>query len=177
MFEAIEAAFLHDQQMMLVFNRQIVRFEDMDGTSAGRHKPLAIPAIEVQSGARPYRGARARNQGAHVQVRDALLRAKPLEARAEKPVDPIFRCHPEKSIAVGGSSEFELVDGKDLTVKVEKPKDENGRVGLTIKSPDVGSVTYTCACDKFFPIVTPHKTKTGETLIVVVMAKPCTEKK
>jgi hypothetical protein len=82
-----------------------------------------------------------------------------------------------KSIPVGGSSGFELVDGKDLTVKVEKPKDENGRVGLTIKSPDVGSVSYTCVCDKFFPIVTPHKTKTGETLIVVVMAKPCTEKK
>ena len=30
---------------------------------------------------------------------------------------------------------------------------------------------------QFFPVVTPHKTKVGETLIVAVMTKPYTQKK
>ena len=82
-----------------------------------------------------------------------------------------------KSIAVGGSLGYELVDGKELTVAVEKPKEDNGRVKLSIKPPGMGSVCYTCVCEKFFPVVTAHKTKAGETLIVAVMAKPCTQKK
>ena len=82
-----------------------------------------------------------------------------------------------KSIPVGGSSEYELVEGKTLVVKVEKPKDQNGRVGLTVKSSGLGSVSYTCCCDKFFPVVMPHKTRAGETVIVAVMAKPCNQKK
>ncbi|MDB5308700.1 MAG: hypothetical protein JWO38_2902 [Gemmataceae bacterium] len=82
-----------------------------------------------------------------------------------------------KSIAVGDAAAFDLVDKKELQVKVEKPKNGTGRVGLTIKPPELGEITYTCTCDKFFPVVTPYKTKTGETLIVVVSAKPCTQKK
>jgi hypothetical protein len=82
-----------------------------------------------------------------------------------------------KSIAVGDSATFPLVDKEELKVKVEKPKDENGRVGLTIRPPELGEVTYACTCDKFFPVVTPYKTKKGETLIIAVMAKPCTAKK
>lgn len=81
------------------------------------------------------------------------------------------------SIAVGDSATFKLVDKKELKVKVEKSKDDNGRVGLTITPPDLGDITYNCTCDKFFPVVTPYKTKAGETLIVVVSAKPCTRKK
>ena len=48
---------------------------------------------------------------------------------------------------------------------------------LRTQSPELGEVTYACACDKFFPVVTPYRTKKGETLIVTVMAKPCTMKK
>lgn len=80
-----------------------------------------------------------------------------------------------ESIPVGESAAFKLVDKKELKVKVEKARDGTGRVGLTIQPPDVGEITYTCTCDKFFPVVTPHKTKAGETLIVVVSAKPCTQ--
>lgn len=82
-----------------------------------------------------------------------------------------------QSIPVGKSVAFELIDKKELKVKVEKPKDEEGRVGLTIKPPQLGEISYTCMCDKFFPVVTPYKTKKGETLIIAVMAKPCTQKK
>jgi hypothetical protein len=78
-----------------------------------------------------------------------------------------------KSIPIGESHTFDLVDKQVLKVKVEKPKDTNGRISLTIKPPGLENIGYGCACDKFFPVVTPHRTKTGEVLIVAVMAKPC----
>ncbi|HJZ57843.1 MAG TPA: hypothetical protein VKE74_22980 [Gemmataceae bacterium] len=82
-----------------------------------------------------------------------------------------------KSIKVGEGATFPLVDKQELKVKVERSKDENGRVSLTIRPPELGEVTYACTCDKFFPVVTPYRTKKGETLIIAVMAKPCTTKK
>jgi len=82
-----------------------------------------------------------------------------------------------KSVAVGESARFDLVEKQELTVKVEKSKDEKGRVGMTVKPPDFGAIKYTCTCDKYFPIVTSYKTKSGETLIILVMSKPCTGKK
>ena len=78
-----------------------------------------------------------------------------------------------KSINVGGSQTFELVDKQELKVKVEKPKDSNGRISLTIKPPEMENITYGCTCEKFFPVVTPHRTKSGEVLIIAVMTKPC----
>jgi hypothetical protein len=78
---------------------------------------------------------------------------------------------------VGDSHQFDLVDNEQLKVTVTRPKDANGRICLTIRPPGVENVTYGCACDKFFPVVTPHRTKAGEVLIVAVMAKPCTGNK
>jgi len=78
-----------------------------------------------------------------------------------------------KSIPVGESHTFELVDKQELKVTVTRSKDANGRICLTIKPPGLENVTYGCACDKFFPVVTPHRTKSGEVLILAVMAKPC----
>jgi hypothetical protein len=82
-----------------------------------------------------------------------------------------------KSIPIGDSATFHLIDKQELKVTVERPRDENDQVGLTIKPPKLGEITYKCVCNKFFPVVTPHETKGGETLIIVVMAKPCTQKK
>ena len=82
-----------------------------------------------------------------------------------------------KSIPVGDSHTFELVEKEQLKVTVTRPKDANGRICLTIRPPGVDNVTYGCACDKFFPVVTPHRTRAGEVLIVAVMAKPCTSAK
>jgi len=79
-----------------------------------------------------------------------------------------------KSILVGSSQEFALVDDQSLSVAVKKPKDADGRVGLTISPPGLGDITYSCTCGKYFPVVTPYKTATGEQLIVAVMGKPCT---
>jgi hypothetical protein len=80
----------------------------------------------------------------------------------------------QKSIPVGDSHTFALLEKQELTVTVDKPKDKSGRVGLTVTPPGGEAVSYTCACDKFFPLVTPYKTKDGRKLIVAVGAKPCT---
>lgn len=82
-----------------------------------------------------------------------------------------------KSIPVGGNATISLTDKQELKVLVDKSKDENGRISLTLNPPGMDAVTYACACDKFFPVVTPHRTKSGEQLIIAVMAKPCTAKK
>lgn len=79
----------------------------------------------------------------------------------------------EKSIPVGESHTFPLPDKQKLKVTIERPRDAEGRIGLTISPPGLGDITYCCSCSKFFPVVTPHKTEKGETLIVAIMAKPC----
>src|SRR5690348_652159 len=76
-----------------------------------------------------------------------------------------------KSIPVGDGHCFELLEKQVVKVRVERPKDENGRVSLAIRPPGLEKITYGCACGKFFPIVTPYTTKNGEVLIVAVMAK------
>jgi len=80
----------------------------------------------------------------------------------------------QKSLAPGETHSFELLDKQILKVKIDKPKDKDGRIGLTVTPPGLDEVSYTCVCDKFFPLVTPHKTKAGEQLIVAILAKPCT---
>ncbi len=82
-----------------------------------------------------------------------------------------------KSIPVGDSATINLTDKQVLKVQVNQAKDENGRITLTLSPPGMDAVSYACTCDKFFPVVTPHKTKAGDQLIIAVMAKPCTAKK
>ncbi len=82
-----------------------------------------------------------------------------------------------KSIPVGGAATIALTDLQVLKLQVDKAKDEHGRISLTLNPPGMDAVTYACACDKFFPVVTPHRTKLGEQLIIAVMAKPCAAKK
>ncbi|MFM8275324.1 MAG: hypothetical protein ACKODX_23730 [Gemmata sp.] len=82
-----------------------------------------------------------------------------------------------KSVPVGGAETVPLTDKQTLKLVVDKAKDENGRISLTLNPPGMDAFTYACACDKFFPVVTPHRTAAGEQLIIAVMAKPCTAKK
>ena len=82
-----------------------------------------------------------------------------------------------KSIPVGDSATVNLTDKQTLKMTVDRAKDKDGRISLTLNPPGMDAVTYACACDKFFPVVTPHRTKSGEQLIIAVMAKPCTAKK
>jgi hypothetical protein len=82
----------------------------------------------------------------------------------------------QKSIPVGDSFTFDLLEKQTLKVTIDKPKDKNGRVGLTVTPPGGDAVTYSCTCDKFFPLVTTYKAKCGAKVIVAVGAKPCTGK-
>jgi hypothetical protein len=77
-----------------------------------------------------------------------------------------------KSIPVGESATIPLVDKQELRVKVEAGKDENGRVTLTIKAPEVGELSYACKCERYFPVVTGYQTARGEQLVIAVMGKP-----
>ena len=81
-----------------------------------------------------------------------------------------------KSISVGESATVNLTDKQVMKVTVDKLKDKDGRISLSLNPPGMDAVTYACACEKFFPVVTPHRTKSGEQLIIAVMAKPCTKK-
>ena len=89
-----------------------------------------------------------------------------------------FRLHAttQKSIPVGESHTFALADGKTMKVTIDTPKDKSGRIGLTLDAPGLGEIQYTCVCDKFLPVITPHVTKQGERLVIAVLAKPCTGK-
>ena len=82
-----------------------------------------------------------------------------------------------KSIPVGDTAAINLTDKQVLKLTVDQSKDKDGRISLTLNPPGMDAVTYACACDKFFPVVTPHRTKSGEQLIIAIMAKPCTAKK
>ena len=82
-----------------------------------------------------------------------------------------------KSIPVGETETISLTDRQELKLQVDKAKDVNGRISMTLTPPAMAAVTYACACDKFFPVVTPYRTKAGEQLIIAVMAKPCTLKR
>src|SRR4051794_12027920 len=76
------------------------------------------------------------------------------------------------SLAVGGSHTFALPEKHELKVKVCKPKDKDGWVGMMMEPPGLGEVRYKCLCDKFLPVLTPQVMANGDRLIVVVMAKP-----
>lgn len=81
-----------------------------------------------------------------------------------------------KSIPLGGKYDFELGQNQTATVTLAKELDKEGRVEVTIKLPGLDAVTYSCVCDKFFPLASPHKFETGENLLVAILAKPCAGK-
>ena len=77
-----------------------------------------------------------------------------------------------KDIAVGDAHTFDLPDKQTMRVAVDRPRDKDDRVGLTIGPPGVGEISYSCVCNKFLPVVTPHKLPSGERLIVAIRAAP-----
>jgi hypothetical protein len=129
-------------------------------------QPVRITVVTVlATGANATIDNRLADLAKEVQKRDPALTGFRIQATEAK------------SVAPGDSATFELIDRQKLVVKVDRPRDEQGRVGLKIRPPGLGEVTYTCTCDRFFPVVTPHRTRDGETLIVAVMARPCMMKK
>jgi hypothetical protein len=77
-----------------------------------------------------------------------------------------------KTLAVGNTLDFPLVDKQVAEISVEKGMDTQNRVSLKVKPPQVGEIVYTSACGKFFPIVTRYQTKDKERLIIAIMVRP-----
>jgi hypothetical protein len=104
--------------------------------------------------------------------------AKAVQAGDKKLTGFKFHASEAKSVSPGDKTTFGLINGHTLEVKVQRARDENDRVSLAIRPPGLGEVTYTCTCERFFPVVTPYRTREGgETIIVAVMARPCVMKK
>lgn len=78
-----------------------------------------------------------------------------------------------KSVSVGDSYQFPLVDNEVARVIVVHGADKDNRVSLKVKPPHLGEIVYTSACGKFFPIVTRYQTKDKDRLIIAVMVRPC----
>jgi hypothetical protein len=81
-----------------------------------------------------------------------------------------------KSLAIGGKDDFDLCAEQCLHVVVEKKGDEEGRIQMKITPPQMGDITYTTTCGKFFPVMTPYRNKDGELLIIGVRIQPCNGK-
>lgn len=129
-------------------------------------KPVAVTIVVVMAtGANATVDPKLKELAKEVQKRDPKLTGYRIAATESR------------SIAVGDSATIALADKQTLLVKINKQKDENERITLELTPPQMEAITYACACDKFFPVITPYKTKDGEQLIIAVMAKPCTGKK
>lgn len=82
-----------------------------------------------------------------------------------------------KSLPVGAKpAAFKLVEEQEAQVVVQHGSDQDDRVGLTVKAPLQGGITYRTVCGKFLPIVTRYKTAEKKRLILAVMVKPCKSK-
>lgn len=80
-----------------------------------------------------------------------------------------------RSLAIGARETFELVGDQKAVVAVQHGADNQNRVEVKIAPPQMGEITYDTCCGKFFPIVTPVRTK-GDLLILAVRVQPCHDK-
>jgi hypothetical protein len=81
-----------------------------------------------------------------------------------------------KSLPIGGKDDFDLCGDQFLHVAVEKKGAEEGRIQMKITPPQMGDITYTTTCGKYFPVMTPYRNKDGELLIIGVRIQPCSGK-
>ena len=78
-----------------------------------------------------------------------------------------------KTLPVGGKDDFDLGGDQALAVAVQQKGDEEGRYQMKITPPQMGDITYTTTCGKFFPVITPFRTKNNELLIIAVRIQSC----
>jgi hypothetical protein len=86
-----------------------------------------------------------------------------------------FRCDKMtcRSVAVGDQERFDLGHDQTATITIKRGADDCDRIELKVAPPQMGGITYTTACGKFFPIVTPVRTKNNDLLILAVRVQPC----
>ena len=78
-----------------------------------------------------------------------------------------------KSLAIGEKDQFELLDDQAAAVTVQRGADKDDKVRLKVRPPRMGEITYSTACGKFLPIVTPYRNKANDLLIIAVRVQPC----
>jgi hypothetical protein len=78
-----------------------------------------------------------------------------------------------KSVAVGSTERFTLVEDQVAAVTVEQAADKENRIQVKVAPPMLGEITYSTCCRKFLPIITRHRTRNGELLILAVRVQPC----
>jgi len=82
-----------------------------------------------------------------------------------------------KSLTVGETDTFKLVDAEVATITLDEATNQEGKVRLTVKPPQVGQISYSTCCGKCFPIITGYTTKNGDLLIIAVQVRPAPVKK
>lgn len=83
-------------------------------------------------------------------------------------------CMTSQSVTVGEENTFPLADDQSAQIVVQQVSDKNDRVRIKVKPPQLGEITYTTCCGKYFPIVTPYLTKgKQEQLILAIMVTTC----
>lgn len=81
-----------------------------------------------------------------------------------------------KSLAVGATDKFELVEGEQAAITVLRAADKMDRVRLKVGPPLMGEITYSTPCGKFLAILTPQRTKNNEHVLIAVRVQPCNGK-
>ncbi len=123
-----------------------------------------------------------------VRVCVVVILATESDKKVDKPLERIARevrkMHPRltgfhfekvscKSLAIGEKDNFELIDDQAAAVTVQRGADKNDTVRLKVRPPKMGEITYSTACGKFLPIVTPYRNKANDLLIIAVRVQPC----
>jgi hypothetical protein len=75
-------------------------------------------------------------------------------------------------VPVGKEETFPLEDDQKAAVAVQQGPDKNDRIRLKVKPPQLNDITYSTCTGKYFPIVTPYRTKAKEQLIIAIMVSP-----
>jgi len=88
-----------------------------------------------------------------------------------------FKIQSCKKLSVGDTFKFPLVDNEVAEVSIQRGKGKDDRIGLTVKPPLAGEITYDSCCGKFFPIITRYQTKNEERLIIAIGVQCCCDKK
>jgi hypothetical protein len=138
----------------------------------------------------PVAGARADDE-VHVSVVSVLAttKNKKVDERALKLAEEMKKIDPTltgfsvarmtcKDLSIGKKDCFETVDGQDVCITAEaRCEKDNKRVRLKVEAPTLGPITYTSTCcNKFFPVVTRYKTKSGDVLILAIRVNACGNK-
>jgi hypothetical protein len=85
----------------------------------------------------------------------------------------IFKTQEARSLKPNETTSMKTVDNEMVEMIVKHGADKENRVSLYIKPPGMSGIDYQSVCGKFLPIVTPYKTKKGDTLIIAVRLEPC----